>query len=112
MRDFHLPPLNEPQQNLGGLGAHIGADKSLRLELAKRITDEHPADRQWRMLGLEPQTGASRDLQRTSKLAIPVFDLAVDPVGQGQIEEVFELRQSLAFLGRPPRLAGFCMVGK
>jgi hypothetical protein len=55
-RDVHLPALDEPAQDLQLGHRGIRAEQGARLELARRITDQYPADgdRRFATVGYSP----------------------------------------------------------
>jgi hypothetical protein len=55
--DLQLPALDEPRQDLLGRRLRVGAEQGLRLELAPRIADQHPAEGHRRQAAVIPHGG-------------------------------------------------------
>lgn len=70
-RDFQLPALNEPAQDLHRILGEVGAQQSLRLEPTKGIAHQHPADRDNRHPAVTPDGGGGADLDDALPAAIP-----------------------------------------
>ena len=69
--DFDLPALDEPAQDLDGVLGWIGAKQGLRVELAGRVTHEHPPHRDDGHSAVAPDGGVGADLDVALASAIP-----------------------------------------
>src|SRR5438477_12376222 len=65
------PAGDEPGDDLGWQDARVGAEQGLWLELAGRIAQQHPAQRDGRGTGVVPEGGAGRDVDRRGRAAVP-----------------------------------------
>jgi len=70
-RGLQLPALDKPAQDLHGILGGVGAQQGLRVEVAKGITHQHPADRNDGHPTMAPNGGGGADLDDTLAAAIP-----------------------------------------
>src|SRR5690606_13337898 len=63
--DFDAPPQDVPFHNLQRFSLLVGGEESGRLEFTQRVTDQEPANRQWREARRVPQVGVTDKLNQT-----------------------------------------------
>jgi len=118
---FRLPAQHEPLDDLHRILLHLRAQERLglpgtarqgRCELAFRITDEHPADRQRRQTAMKPNGRLRDDLDYPLAFAVPVRDRHPLPARLGIGGHLLNGGPALAFLARPPLGAGLTLRGR
>jgi len=114
-RDFQLPALNKPAQDLHGILGSIGAQQGLRLEPAEGIAHQHPTDRDDGHPAVAPDSGGGADLDDALAAAIPTRYCDAFPWCGRVGQHLGQGRQALA-LGPGPSVgagqAGRCRVVK
>ena len=69
--NFQLPAQDEPFQDLGRVRRWVGAQQGLGGEGALGISDQHPADEDWRLAGAVPDRRLGGEFHRAGGAVIP-----------------------------------------
>jgi hypothetical protein len=98
--NLQLSPPHEPFQNLFGLLVQVSAKQRLRFELAFRVPDQDPADRQRRHPIVIPTGSSGSDFNFSSSFALPVWKNDFLPHCPRVLQDLLQGRQALALLVR------------
>jgi len=103
--------IHKPFHDLYRLNSQISAQQCLRSELALRITDQYPANRQRRHTRVIPNRCARHNLYLTTFFAIPISDCCLLPGRFGVLQDLSQCWQSCSFQPRPPGSAWLARWG-
>jgi hypothetical protein len=79
-RDFELPALDEPFDNLKWGDLRISTEQRLGFEFTQWVAHNHPANRDGGMATMKPDGGTTRDLIGLLSFTIPIaHDIALPP---------------------------------
>ena len=81
VRDFELPALYEPLDDLGGLRLQVGTQQGLRFEFAKWVAHDNPANGDSGMTSMKPDRCATGDFDGAFQFAVPIPDAVPLPAG-------------------------------
>src|SRR5689334_12399374 len=99
-RDFDLPALDEPLQDLHGRDTLVRAQKRLWLEPAGRIAYQDPTQRHWRFATVIPERSTAGDIELLSLMTIPVAQRDALPLCGRRIEHITQCALTRALHGR------------
>src|ERR1044071_128826 len=102
---FHPPAPHKPLQDLLRFMLAIRTHQSLRLELALRVSNQHPANRYSFKAAFVPQCRFAIDFKFALATAIPVSNLDLLPEGFGVVESGFRILSSRSFDSWSSKLA-------
>ena len=105
--DFDLPSADEPGEDVLRFGVEIGCKECLRVELAGRIANQKPADRDRRKAAMIPDGSAGCDFHEAIGSAVPQTDPTAFPRDFAILEKCGKLFVGLSFDGRPAAALGF-----
>lgn len=78
-RHFNLPSSDEVLKHLAGITFKVGREQGLRLELLRRVSDQHPSDGNRRLSRVIPHRHSRRDFNRSRRAAIPPANRVPSP---------------------------------
>ena len=102
--DFQPPSQDEPLDHLDRLDVQISREQGLGLELAFRIADQDPTNRQGRLTAVIPDGRIRDDLHDAPPFTIPVGDRDPLPFRFSILSDLLQGRPALTFLTRAPTL--------
>ena len=97
--NFQLPAQDKPFQDLGRVRRGVGAQQGLGGEGALGISDQHPADADWRLAGAVPDRRLRREFHGAGGAVIPGHGHA-GPSCLGLVEDRFQRGSPRAFQRR------------
>ena len=104
--DLELPAQHEPLHDLAGRHGQFGAEERLRVTLAVRITDQHPAQRDDRQARVIPDGGAAGELDEAGLAAVPADQTGAHAVS-GSTSRWARFGWRSPFLRGAPRVPGW-----
>src|ERR1044071_37644 len=111
-RHFHRPTPHKPREYLLRGLICIGRKKSLRVELALWVTNQHPADFHCWQPAVIPDGCLCANLYLTTTFSIPVIKLKLRPLPPAIIERLLQRWSPRAFQPRTPLLSSLPLRGR